>query len=244
VTFNPLKRLRMAPFFALIAVPFAITAISLLTLNVSREIQWLGSAKHDNLEWALVQVQVEFLEFSQQASQDPVDVIQLREEFDIFFSRVITLRNASVFEEFRADNIAFFQIEALIDFLNQSVTLVDAPDDELLRNMPELVASITEIRPVVRSMGNSGLNFFAQAADGHRLVVAQTMIQLAIAIVVLIGVLTLAILYLTRLNKVIYRREREKSQAMARMKTVIGTSLDGVVVCDLILHDSCDYGWY
>ena len=56
-------------------------------------------------------------------------------------------------------------------------------------------------------------------------------IQLAIAIAVLIGVLTLAILYLTRLNKVIYHREREKSQAMERMKTVIGTSLDGVVVC-------------
>ena len=233
MSFNPLKRLRMDRFFALIAVLFAITAISLLILNVSREIQWLGSAKHDNLEWALVQVQVEFLEFSQQASQDPVDVIQLREEFDVFFSRVITLRNASVFEELRADNIAFFQIEALIDFLNQSVTLVDAPDDEFLRNMPELVASITEIRPVVRALGNSGLNFFAQAADGHRLVVARTMIQLAIAIAVLIGVLTLAILHLTRLNRRIYRREREKSQTMARMKTVIGTSLDGVVVCDL-----------
>jgi PAS domain-containing protein len=121
----------------------------------------------------------------------------------------------------------------LIAFLNQSVTLVDAPDDELLRNMPELVASITEIRPVVRALGNSGLNFFAQAADGHRLVVARTMIQLAIAIAVLIGVLTLAILHLTRLNRRIYRREREKSQTMARMKTVIGTSMDGVVVCDL-----------
>jgi hypothetical protein len=57
-----------------------------------REIQWLGSAKHDNREWALVQVQVEFLEFSQQASQDPVDVIQLREEFDIFLA--VSLRFA------------------------------------------------------------------------------------------------------------------------------------------------------
>jgi PAS domain S-box-containing protein len=232
VTFNRLKRVRIDRFFALLAGLFSIAAISLLTINVSREIRWLGSARHDNLEWFLVQLEVEFLEFSQQTVQNPIDIIQLREEFDIFFSRVITIRNASVFEDLRADGMSFELIEALIAFLNKSVQLVDLPDDELLRDMPELVANIIDIRPVVGALSNSAVDVFAQEADGHRLLVARTMSQLAIAIVVLIGVLTLAILYLTRLNKVIYRREREKSQAMARMKTVIGTSLDGVVVCD------------
>jgi PAS domain S-box-containing protein len=232
VTFNRLKRVRIDRFFALLAGLFSIAAISLLTINVSREIRWLGSARHDNLEWFLVQLEVEFLEFSQQTVQNPIDIIQLREEFDIFFSRVVTIRNASVFEDLREDGMSFELIEALIAFLNRSVQLVDLPDDELLRDMPELVANIIDIRPVVGALSNSAVDVFAQEADGHRLLVAQTMIQLAIAIAVLIGVLTLAILYLTRLNKVIYRREREKSQAMARMKTVIGTSLDGVVVCD------------
>jgi PAS domain S-box-containing protein len=223
---------RIDRFFALLVGLFSIAAISLLTINVSREIRWLGSARHDNLEWFLVQLEVEFLEFSQQTVQNPIDIIQLREEFDIFFSRVVTIRNASVFEDLREDGMSFELIEALIAFLNRSVQLVDLPDDELLRDMPELVANIIDIRPVVGALSNSAVDVFAQEADGHRLLVAQTMIQLAIAIAVLIGVLTLAILYLTRLNKVIYRREREKSQAMARMKTVIATSLDGVVVCD------------
>jgi PAS domain S-box-containing protein len=223
---------RIDRFFALLVGLFSIAAISLLTINVSREIRWLGSARHDNLEWFLVQLEVEFLEFSQQTVQNPIDIIQLREEFDIFFSRVMTIRNASVFEDLRAYEMSLEQIEALISFLNRSVQLVDLPDDELLRDMPELVANTNDIRPVVGALSNSAVEVFAQEADGHRLLVAQTMIQLAIAIAVLIGVLTLAILYLTRLNKVIYRREREKSQAMARMKTVIGTSLDGVVVCD------------
>ena len=232
MTFNRPKWVRIDRFFALLVGLFSIAAISLLTINVSREIRWLGSARHDNLEWFLVQLEVEFLEFSQQTVQNPIDIIQLREEFDIFFSRVVTIRNASVFEDLREDGMSFELIEALIAFLNRSVQLVDLPDDELLRNMPELVANIIDIRPVVGALSNSAVDVFAQEADGHRLLVAQTMIQLAIAIAVLIGVLTLAILYLTRLNKVIYRREREKSQAMARMKTVIGTSLDGVVVCD------------
>lgn len=232
MTFNRPKRVRIDRFFALLVGLFSIAAISLLTINVSREIRWLGSARHDNLEWFLVQLEVEFLEFSQQTVQNPIDIIQLREEFDIFFSRVMTIRNASVFEDLRAYEMSLEQIEALISFLNRSVQLVDLPDDELLRDMPELVANTNDIRPVVGALSNSAVEVFAQEADGHRLLVAQTMIQLAIAIAVLIGVLTLAILYLTRLNKVIYRREREKSQAMARMKTVIGTSLDGVVVCD------------
>jgi PAS domain S-box-containing protein len=214
-------------------VLFSIAGISLLTLNVSREIQWLGSARHDNLEWFLIQLEVEFLEFSQQTLQYPIDINQIREEFDIFFSRVVTIRDGSAFEGLRADQVFHEQIETLGAFLNQSVTLIDVPDNELLRDMPELVANIIDIRPVVGTLSNSAVDFFAQAADRHRLVVARTMVQLAIAILVLVGVLTLAILYLTRLNRGIYRREREKSQAMARMKTVIGTSLDGVVVCDL-----------
>jgi PAS domain S-box-containing protein len=232
VQFNQLKRVRIKRLFALLVGLFVIVTISLLTLNVSKEIQWLGSARHDNLEWFLVQLEVEFLEFSQQTVQNPIDIIQLREEFDIFFSRVITLRNASSFEDLRADKISQEQIEALIVFLDQSVTLVDVPDDELLRGMPELVAKTIDIRPAVGTLSNSAVDFFAQAADRHRIAVARTIIRLVTAIAVLIGVLTLAIVYLTRLNKVIYRREREKSQAMARMKTVIGTSLDGVVVCD------------
>jgi PAS domain S-box-containing protein len=233
VTFNRLKRVRIGRFFTLIASLFAISAISFLTIDVSRGVQWLGSARHDNLEWFLVQLEVEFLEFSHQTVQNPIDIFQLREEFDIFFSRVITISTASVFEDLREDKMSFELIEALIAFLNKSVQIVDLPDDELLRDMPELVANIIEIRPVFRALSNSAVEVFAQEADGNRLSVAQTMTQLAIAIVVLVGVLTLAILYLTRLNKVIYRREREKSQAMTRMKTVIGTSLDGVVVCDL-----------
>jgi hypothetical protein len=142
MTFNPLKWVRMDRFFALIAPLFAIAAISLLTVNVTREIQWLGSARHDNLEWFLVQLEVEFLELSQQTLQDPIDIIQLREEFDIFYSRIITIRNASVFEGLRADEMSFELIEALIAFLDKSVQLVDLPDDELLRDMPELVATI------------------------------------------------------------------------------------------------------
>jgi PAS domain S-box-containing protein len=233
VTFNRLKRVGIERLFVLLVVLFSIAGISLLTLNVSREIQWLGSARHDNLEWFLIQLEVEFLEFSQQTLQYPIDINQIREEFDIFFSRVVTIRDGSAFEGLRADQVFHEQIETLGAFLNQSVTLIDVPDNELLRDMPELVANIIDIRPVVGTLSNSAVDFFAQAADRHRLVVARTMVQLAIAILVLVGVLTLAILYLTRLNRGIYRREREKSQAMARMKTVIGTSLDGVVVCDL-----------
>jgi PAS domain S-box-containing protein len=193
----------------------------------------LGSARHDNLEWFLVQLEVEFLEFSQQTLQNPIDIIELREEFNIFFSRVTTIKKAFVFEGLRSDEMSFELIEVLSAFLNKSAQLVDSPDDELLRDMPELVAINIDIRPVVRALSNSALEVFAQEADGHRLVVARTMSLLAIAMLVLVGVLALAILYLTRLNKAIYRRERAKNQAMARMETVIGTSLDGVVVCDL-----------
>jgi hypothetical protein len=105
VTFNRLKRVGIERLFVLLVVLFSIAGISLLTLNVSREIQWLGSARHDNLEWFLIQLEVEFLEFSQQTLQYPIDINQIREEFDIFFSRVVTIRDGSAFEGLRADQV-------------------------------------------------------------------------------------------------------------------------------------------
>ena len=209
-----------------------VALVAFLAFNVVREIRLLGSAQSDNVQWALAQVEIEFLEFANQASQEPIDIIQLREEFDVFFSRVTTLEEASAFEDLRSNKISLEYLNGLTAFLDQSVTIIDSADEELLRAMPELLTMTLQIRPLVRTLSNSGLAVFAHAVDIQRLAVAFTMVQLAIAIAMLIGVLALAIIYLNLLNARVYRREREKNQTMTRMKSVMSTSLDGVVMCD------------
>lgn len=232
MTINLPKRAKRGRTFALLAGCVAVLAIALLTFNVSREIRLLGSARSDNVQWSLVQTQVEFLEFQQQVEANSVDVTKLRQEFDVFFSRVMTVRQATVFAGLRADTSSAQHLDALVTFLDDAVEIIDAPDAELIARLPQLSELAFDVAPAVRALGNSGLDVYARSADDQREEVARTMTQLAIAIAALIGVLTLAVLYLNQLNARIYRRERKIIQTSTRMTTVMSTSLDGVIVCD------------
>lgn len=227
-----LPRNRKGRRIAFLAVLVAAGAIALLSYNVVQEIRLLGSARSDNVQWSLVQTQVEFLEFAQEVADDPVDLPKLRQEFDIFFSRVTTVKQATVFEGLRADPTVRQHLEELTQFLDEAARIIDAPDDALMQQVPRLGVLASNILPTVRALGNSGLDLSAIAADSQREKVARTMTQLALAIAGLVGVLLLAILYLYLLNAHIYRRERENKQTSTRMSTVMSTSLDGVIVCD------------
>lgn len=232
MTVNLPKRAIRGRTFAILAGCVAVLAIALLTFNVSREIRLLGSAQSDNVQWSLAQTQVEFQEFQRQLDLAPVDLENLREEFDVFFSRITTVRQASVFEDVRADPVSAGHLDKIVGFLDAAVPIIDAPDDQLTSDLPRLSSLTQDTAPVVRALGNSGLEIFAQAADNQRQEVARTMTQLAAAIAALIGALTFAVLFLNRLNARIYRRERKINQTSARMSTVMSTSLDGVIVCD------------
>ena len=218
--------------FALLAGALAALAIAFLTYNVSRDIRLLGTARSDNVQWSLVQTQVEFLEFAGQVEKEPPDLKMLRQEFDIFFSRVTTLRQATVFEGLRENPEAKAYLETVAAFLEDAVPLIDATDEGLRQQMPQLSAMTMQVAPDVRALGNAGLDLFARTADAQREKLARTMLQLAIALALLIAVLLLAILFLNRLNARIYRREKENKHTTERMSTVMSTSLDGVIVCD------------
>jgi hypothetical protein len=151
--------------FAVMAGFVALISILILTFNVTREMKLLGSATSDNIQWALAQTQVEFLEFSQELTRAPVSLGQLRQEFDVFYSRMTTVRRATVFAELRDDPVSRGALSEIVAFLDNSVPLIDADDDELLSGLPELVISASKIAPRVRKLANSGLNIFAQSAD-------------------------------------------------------------------------------
>ena len=210
----------------------ACLSVVFLSYNVMREIRLLGSASSDNVQWALSQTEVEFLDFRNQIETDDGDVGEVRQKFDVFYSRITTINRAQVFEQLRENTAPRGYLETVNGFLDTAVVLIDAEDPVLLASLPELSRLTADARPVVRALTISGLRLFAQAADTQRQAVARTLIQLAEALAVLIGALALSILYFYRLNKKISAREHERNQAAARMKTVMGTSLDGVIVSD------------
>lgn len=207
-----------------------LLAILLLTINVSKEINLLGSAKSDNVQWSLSQTEVEFLEFSSKLSESEPNLADIRRKFDVFYSRMTTVKTASVFSELRENQTFDEQLSEIEAFLSDSIQVVDSNDVVLAQNINELSVATTSIRPAVRRLANSGLEQFALTADKQRRAVARTMTELAIALLVLIGALAFLIYYLYRLNKRTTRREHEQKQTAMRLNTVMSTSLDGVIV--------------
>ncbi|WP_394177422.1 ATP-binding protein [Yoonia maritima] len=215
-----------------------LAAIIFLTATVARDLRELESASSDNVQWTISQTEVEFLEFTKQltvVASDPEERLsQMRRRFDVFYSRIDTLQSASVYSALQQQPGYATALNAVRQFLDETVPLIDSDDETLRAGLPALVERAERMRPTVRKIANVALDYFATEADRRRQVFAETLLQLAILVIILILVLALAIYYLRRLNLQNMTRQREIEQSAERMTTVIETSLDGVIVGDTL----------
>ena len=209
-----------------------LAAIAFLTFNVSREIRLLGTATSDNVQWSLSQTEVEFLEFYNRLQARPSDLPEVRRWFDVFYSRMATLQQSRVFADLRAVPSFRDELLAIQRFLDETVPLIDADDATLADTLPDLRARAQALRLRVRALSTAGLDLFAVASDAQRAAVARTMIELAAALAILIGMLGISVLYLRRLIIGIVKEAAQKDLTTSRLNAIIATSLDGVIVSD------------
>lgn len=212
-------------------------AISVLTIDVARDIGQLNSADSDNIQWSLTQAEVEFLEFERDAilarqSETP-DFSSMRREFDIFYSRLDTLSQSVIYADLRREAVFGTSLSTLHRFLDETIPLIDGPDDKLQAGLPQIIKQAEEMRPVARALSNSGLTYFANLSDQRRRSLLGTLSELAVAI----GLLTLALVTLSLLLNAVNKRNRRNMiaarNAQSRTETIINTSLDAVIVTDL-----------
>tara|TARA_R110000868_G_scaffold18172_101_gene80470 strand:- start:4351 stop:6867 length:2517 start_codon:yes stop_codon:yes gene_type:complete len=213
-----------------------LVGIVLLSHNVTRDLKLLNSASSDNVQWTLSQAEVEFLEFQMnlgEATSDPApDLRALRRDFDIFYSRINTLGQASIYANLRGLPDFSRNLRIVQTFLDRSTSAIDASDAELTRTLPDLLDRTNAVRPNVRKLSNSGLNFFAHDSDRRRGSIAVTLTQLAAGVTFLMLVLVFLAAYLARLNTQSDKRRAEAIEAGRRMNIVIDTALDAVIVSD------------
>lgn len=230
------KVLRAQMAFSVVLGVLGFALLLILFINISDDLEQLKSANSDNVQWTLSQTEVEFLEFEislDNAEQDAApDLAGLRKKFDIFYSRIRTLSEASIYAPIRELDAFSENLAAVDSFLQRNVDTIDAQNDELISRLPELAKDARSTRPNVRSLSNSGLNFFASESDNRRKQVRVTLSQMAISVAILLFALMLFAYYLVKLNLQNMRRRREAIQASERMNIVTSTALDAVIVCD------------
>lgn len=218
-------------------VSVSLVLVMALSVIYSREVltdlAQLQSADSDNVHWTLTQAEVEYLSFINAlnaGTPETADLDQVREKYDIFYSRLSTLQNARLFRDLTANPTFDRSLNNLTTLINDALPLIDGPDDALRAAIPDLLQKTQEGRSHIRALSVSGLAHFAQRSDVQREEIARTLSNLALATATLLVLLTALSIYLLIINRQSQNREVALQQANQRMHTILDTSLDGVIV--------------
>ena len=227
----------MLGWFVALVLLMVLSLSVLYSRQVLKDIAQLQSAKSDNVQWTLTQLEVEYLMLANaldhRAADGTADLGQIREKYDILFSRQATLRNSPLFRSLLAADTDFRDgLAVLQDFLMDALPLIDGPDDTLAASLERLSTGTWAARDTVRQLSIAGLSHFAVRADMQRTAIAGTLRQLAIATASMFVLLLALSLYLLLVNLQKTRRGVALEQANQRMNTILSTSLDGMVLAD------------
>lgn len=213
-------------------------AITFLVSEIVSQLRAVSTASSDNVHWVLSQTEVEYHGFrtaveSARRTGDAAALDKVTVEFDLFYSRMITLDTGSQYSKVRAeapfgDSVAL--VRARLDAL---VPLIDGPTRQLLQGLDHLAAEADAIKPVLRRATISGLHYFTEQAIQSRESIAETLLRLAALLVSLICALILMLAYNRRNALQAEQRGVELGHAHARLHTILETSLDAVIVSDL-----------
>lgn len=232
--FSPPNALRLAALTLVVGVVLA--GAWFVASDFVRRVEELASARTDSVQWTLSQVEVEYLILDhalQYAENDgAIALPELRRQFDIFYSRIDTLRTSPLFADLRADAEFAPDLDTVWNTITENIALIDGTDEELLASAAELEQRFEQIHPNIRSIGLHGITFFAQQSDATREGIAATLKRVALITLVLVCVLLAMVFVLWRSFTVSKSHAQDARLSGERMSAVVSTALDAVVVSD------------
>ena len=224
-----------------VLLPLVVLGLPLLVLigqEVYRDLKLLRSSDSDTVQWTLSQVEVEYLDFlltlEQNNHPENSDLLAVRKDFDILYSRLGILANGNLFASTREIEGFQHSITELQVFLDQTIAVMDGPDDILEAAIPNLLKQTAALRPEVRSLFILGLKQFAGDSDLQRSRVFSTLTQLAIVSLTILVALGALFTYSFMANAQIRARGRALKRANARMETILSTTQEAVIVADTL----------
>lgn len=215
-------------------IGLCIVAIAVLAFEVRKQLDELGTANSDNVQWTLSQLEVEFTAFQlalhEAGHEAPLS--DVRRAFDIFYSRVSTVSSGLAYDELNDDPVFAAAVLKVRTFLDRTVPLIDGEASALEADLPRLQEVAGETRDDVRRISLRGLEQFARVSDARREDIADTMLHLGVITTALVAAMILFTVMLLKQIRVSERRAEEQELTATRLRTIISTSLDAVIVVD------------
>lgn len=217
-------------------VLLALIGIGALTKDLSRRLEDVAAAATDNVQWAIAQVEVEYLIFHAAVLRAEVDgapvLPEVRRRFDVLYSRLGTIAQSSAFEMLREEPAFRDALAETRQFLDETVQVIDGTDTQLLAGLYEIEAKSSALRDAIRTLGLTGIAHFAATGDARREGVEAALGRI---IVLSAGLIALLIL-VSGLLLFLVLRLRQSSElaesARARLSAIVSSSLDAVIVAN------------
>jgi len=207
------------------AVLALLAAILYFAADVRGQISQLSKDPNDNVQWVLSQPEIELLTLATLAgegAQDPTGALTaIRQQFDVFYSRVALLEESPIYVELRADPEVARNLGQLRSYLNATAPLIDGPDTALRAALTDVQQSALEHRLFARNIALAGLRLFSRKGDQQRQDVYNTLVGIAILTTVLVLILVLLVAVLSRLAAKSRADAQEIAKTRDRMQKII-----------------------
>lgn len=227
-------------FFAALFV-IALASSVFLGREVFEDLERQRTASSDNVQWTLTQVEVEYLTYLNELdhfilvaeSERSKTLDTLRTQFDIFYSRIDTLNASPLFRQLRQKPEFTNHLSDVLTYLDDAVPYIDNPDMLDGAAAQRLKQGADALQDAIRALSISGLSYFASLSDERRDNATRTLKRLVAITVGLVLMLAALAGYLIFVNRKVRQRGRALSQANERVRTVMATSLEAVIVSDV-----------
>lgn len=217
-----------------VSIVAGFIVVSRLAQSVVSELEAISSATIDNVSWNTSQLEVELLR-AHEATVHALDdrngtLSDVRMRFDIFYSRVATMRESDLFTTLRQDPAAGALLASTTEFLNRTTPLIDAPDSVLWAGLSDLETQLDDLQTNVRQIALTGTQLYVAQDTLRRYEISRTLLELALALFLLILALIVALAVLMKLVRRGQLYVRDIHAARSRFEAAISSSLDAVVV--------------
>jgi PAS domain S-box-containing protein len=232
--FLPIGRLRAAAAAGVVMLVFGVIIV-FLSADLLRQIETESESRSDNAQWALSQVEVELMHFLlalDAARNGSGDLSAVRLRFDVFYSRLQTLRVGKVYAGLRQQPPYIDAIARLSAFLEDQLPLIDGPDTTLTAALPQIYANARQTVADARTIALTGLEVIARQSDQKRHGVVRTLVLTAAVTAVMIAVLMAMVVVLFQLFRDSRKRSAENLVTLSRLDAIVETAMEAIITVD------------
>ncbi|MCD1636948.1 response regulator [Martelella mediterranea] len=212
-----------------------ILVLSLLAAQLVQELSRLRSASTDNVQWTMAQLQVELLVLQQtiieaSSEEDPESLDEVRQRFDIFYSRIDTLRNGSVFSEGADSLAARARLDEIALELRRAIPFVDGTNRALFDALPELYETFGEMQPHIRAIALRGVRLLAERSDEERQAFSGLLLRTGLLAVGVIAAMFLALFLALWQFRVAGQKTQDLQAQNLLYESALNAALEAIIV--------------